>query len=114
MSALPYAWAKAQRILLRDGVLTVCPSTPGWSISEARRQFGATTIQRVRDDELDGLLTAAYADTGSAAAVVGAAENEVDLDRLMQDMPEIAAVYHRSVIQHHDTVCHAGNGIQVM
>ncbi|WP_447784816.1 type II secretion system ATPase GspE [Pseudomonas germanica] len=89
MSSLPYAWAKAQRILLCDGVLTVCPSTPGWSISEARRQFGATTIQRVRDDELDGLLAAAYADTGSAAAVVGAAENEVDLDRLMQDMPEI-------------------------
>ena len=33
---------------------------------------------------------------------------------MMQDMLEIAAVYHRSVIQHHDTVCHAGNGIQVM
>ncbi len=89
MSALPYAWAKAQRILLRDGVLTVCPSTPGWSISEVRRQFGATQVERVRDDELDGLLASAYADTGSAAAVVGAAENEVDLDRLMQDMPEI-------------------------
>lgn len=89
MSALPYAWAKAQRVLLRDGVLTVCPSTPGWSISEVRRQFGAAQIERVRDDELDGLLAAAYADTGSAAAVVGAAENEVDLDRLMQDMPEI-------------------------
>jgi len=89
MSVLPYAWAKAQRILLRDGVLTVCPSTPGWSISEVRRQFGATRFERVRDDELDGLLASAYADTGSAAAVVGAAENEVDLDRLMQDMPEI-------------------------
>ncbi|WP_339495265.1 type II secretion system ATPase GspE [Pseudomonas sp. RA_105y_Pfl2_P56] len=89
MSVLPYAWAKAQRILLCDGVLTVCPSTPGWSISEVRRQFGAAKVARVRDDELDGLLAAAYADTGSAAAVVGAAENEVDLDRLMQDMPEI-------------------------
>ncbi|WP_192551865.1 type II secretion system ATPase GspE [Pseudomonas sp. IzPS59] len=89
MSNLPYAWAKAQRILLRDGVLTVCPSTPGWSISEVRRQFGAAKLERVRDDELDGLLATAYADTGSAAAVVGAAENEVDLDRLMQDMPEI-------------------------
>ena len=33
---------------------------------------------------------------------------------MMQDMPEIAAVYHRSVIQHHDTVCHAGNGVQIM
>jgi general secretion pathway protein E len=53
-------------------VLTVCPSTPGWSISEVRRQFGETSLRRVRDDELDGLLATAYADTGSAAAVVGA------------------------------------------
>ena len=93
MSALPYAWAKAQRILLCPGdegwVLTICPSTPGWSIGEVRRQFGPARLQRVRDEQLDGLLASAYADTGSAAAVVGAAENEVDLDRLMQDMPEI-------------------------
>ncbi len=93
MSLLPYAWAKSQRILLRPGeegmLLTVCPSTPGWSISEVQRQFGQARVEQVRDDELDGLLTGAYADTGSAAAVVGAAENEVDLDRLMQDMPEI-------------------------
>ena len=33
---------------------------------------------------------------------------------MMQDMPKIAAVHHSSVIQHHDAVCHAGNGIQVM
>lgn len=33
---------------------------------------------------------------------------------MMQDMLEIAAVHHCSVIQHHDTVCHARNGIQVM
>jgi general secretion pathway protein E len=93
MSLLPYAWAKSQRILLRPGddgmLLTVCPSTPGWSISEVHRQFGQSRLEHVRDDELDGLLASAYADTGSAAAVVGAAENEVDLDRLMQDMPEI-------------------------
>ncbi len=92
-SALPYAWAKAQRVLLRDGedgaVLTACPSTPGWAISEVRRQFGPARLEQVRDEELDGLLASAYADTGSAAAVVGAAENEVDLDRLMQDIPEI-------------------------
>jgi len=93
MNALPYAWAKAQRIVLRTegegAVLTVCPSTPGWSIGEVRRQFGPARLERVRDEELDGLLASAYADTGSAAAVVGAAENEVDLDRLMQDIPEI-------------------------
>ncbi|SDU91982.1 type II secretion system ATPase GspE [Pseudomonas mucidolens] len=93
MSLLPYAWAKSQRILLHPGqegrTLTICPSTPGWSISEVVRQFGEARIEQVRDDELDGLLAGAYADTGSAAAVVGAAENEVDLDRLMQDIPEI-------------------------
>lgn len=93
MSLLPYAWAKSQRILLHPTPsgprLTICPSTPGWSISEVHRQFGQAPIDHVRDDELDGLLASAYADTGSAAAVVGAAENEVDLDRLMQDIPEI-------------------------
>ncbi|QXH45105.1 type II secretion system ATPase GspE [Pseudomonas xanthosomatis] len=93
MSALPYAWARAQRILLRHdekgAVLTVCPSTPGWSISEVRRQFGAARLEQVPEEELDGLLAAAYADTGSAAAVVGEAQNEVDLDRLMEDIPEI-------------------------
>ncbi|AZE83468.1 General secretion pathway protein E [Pseudomonas orientalis] len=94
MSALPYAWAKAHRILLRKGeegaMLTVCPSTASWAIAEARRQFGPLRLERVGDAEIDGLLAGAYADTGSAAAVVGAAENEVDLDRLMQDIPEIA------------------------
>ena len=33
---------------------------------------------------------------------------------MMQDMQEIAAVHHCSVIQHHDTVCHAGTGVQIM
>src|SRR3546814_19347383 len=86
MNTLPYAWAKAQRLVLRESdegaVLMVCPSTPGWSISEVRRQFGEVRLERVRDEELDGLLNSAYADTGSAPAVVGAAANEVALDRL--------------------------------
>ncbi|MGY3323734.1 hypothetical protein ACVWXD_002590 [Pseudomonas sp. TE3911] len=52
MSLLPYAWAKSQRILLRPGedgmLLTVCPSTPGWSISEVQRQFGQSRIEQVK------------------------------------------------------------------
>ncbi|GAC1029717.1 type II secretion system ATPase GspE [Pseudomonas sp. No.21] len=93
MSALPYAWARAQRLLLQGegegAVLLVSPSTPGWAIGEVRRRHGATPIQRVTEAELETLLASAYADTGSAAAVVGAAESEVDLDRLLQDMPEV-------------------------
>jgi general secretion pathway protein E len=93
MSQLPYAWAKAQRILLSEQaggrLLTVCPSTPGWSITEVRRQYGSAPLQQVSDKALDELLSSVYSNTGSAAAVVGEAENDVDLDRLMQDMPEI-------------------------
>ncbi|MBH8704035.1 hypothetical protein I5J75_28430, partial [Pseudomonas aeruginosa] len=44
MSLLPYAWAKAQRALLRPGehgaTLLVSPRTPGWAISEVRQRHG--------------------------------------------------------------------------
>lgn len=93
MSLLPYAWAKAQRALLRPGehgaTLLVSPRTPGWAISEVRQRHELASLESVRDDELDTLLASAYSDTGSAAAVVGAAESEVDLDRLMDDIPEV-------------------------
>ncbi|WP_043174737.1 type II secretion system ATPase GspE [Pseudomonas aeruginosa] len=93
MSLLPYAWAKAQRALLRPGehgaTLLVSPRTPGWAISEVRQRHALASLESVRDDELDTLLASAYSDTGSAAAVVGAAESEVDLDRLMDDIPEV-------------------------
>jgi general secretion pathway protein E len=93
MSQLPYAWAKAQRLLLQNSEhgaqLLLSPASPGWAINEVCRQHPALTLQPVSDEQLEALLTSAYADTGSAAAVVGAAENEVDLDRLLQDIPEI-------------------------
>ncbi|WP_194791605.1 type II secretion system ATPase GspE [Pseudomonas sp. UFMG81] len=95
MSRLPYAWARAQRLVLlaepgADGVLLhSCPATPAWALAEVRRQFGEQAHVQLSEDAFERLLTSAYAETGSAAAVVGAAENEVDLDRLMQDMPEV-------------------------
>ncbi|VFT63416.1 type II secretion system protein [Pseudomonas aeruginosa] len=69
--------------------LLVSPRTPGWAISEVRQRHALASLESVRDDELDTLLASAYSDTGSAAAVVGAAESEVDLDRLMDDIPEV-------------------------
>lgn len=93
MNPLPYTWARAQRALLNirpDGTtLTVSPRTPAWAIAEVQRRHGALRIQRVPDAELETKLTASYADTGDAASVVGAAENEIDLARLMQEIPEI-------------------------
>lgn len=64
MSLLPYAWAKAQRALLRPGehgaTLLVSPRTPGWAISEVRQRHAPASLESVRDDELDTLLASAY------------------------------------------------------
>ncbi|OVZ60256.1 type II secretion system protein GspE [Pigmentiphaga sp. NML080357] len=93
MNPLPYSWARAQRALLsmrpEGNLLTVSPRTPAWAIAEIQRRHGSVRITRISDAELETRLTAAYADTGDAAAVVGAAENEIDLARLMQDIPEV-------------------------
>ncbi|WP_442598115.1 type II secretion system ATPase GspE [Parapusillimonas sp. JC17] len=90
---LPYAWARAHRALIQSGVsgelLTTSPRTPSWALDEIRRRHGELPQRQVSDSELDTLLAAAYAQTGDAAAVVDAAANEIDLDRLMQDIPEI-------------------------
>jgi general secretion pathway protein E len=90
---LPYAWARAYRALIRTGpagaVLTISQRTPAWALAEVRRRHGVLPVQEVDDAALDTLLAAAYAQTGDAAEIVDAAANEVDLDRLMQEMPEI-------------------------
>ncbi len=91
---LPYAWARAQRALITqraDGImLTISERTPAWALDEIRRAHGELQQRVVPDAELETLLAAAYAETGDAAEVVGAAENEIDLDRLMQDIPAVA------------------------
>ncbi|QTF08717.1 type II secretion system ATPase GspE [Brenneria izadpanahii] len=91
---LPHAWARAQRIVVRrdDGGetrLALCADTPGWAVGEARRRTGVYALQEVAEKEMDALLAAVYAESGSAAAVMGAAESEVDLERLMQDIPAV-------------------------
>lgn len=93
ITRLPYAWARAQRALIQtgggDALLVVTERTPAWALAEIRRRHGELPQRRVADAEFDTLLAAAYAETGDAAAVVDAAANEIDLDRLMQDIPEV-------------------------
>lgn len=90
---LPYAWAKAQRALIQNGIggatLVVTAQTPAWARQEVLRRHGDLPLREIDDAELDTLLAAAYAQTGDAAAVVDAAASEIDLDRLMQDIPEV-------------------------
>jgi general secretion pathway protein E len=91
---LPHAWARAQRIVVCKGgeeamELAFSARTPGWAVVEAQRQTSIHARREVSEEEMDALLSAGYAETGSAAAVVGAAESEVDLERLMQDIPAV-------------------------
>ncbi|MBO9685294.1 MAG: type II secretion system ATPase GspE [Mitsuaria chitosanitabida] len=74
---------------ISGAVLVLSPRTPGWALAEARRRTGVQAWREVADEEMDALLAATYAETGSAADVVGAAESEVDLERLLQDLPAI-------------------------
>ena len=56
---------------------------------EIRRCHGDIALAEVEDEALETLLTAAYSHSEDATSVMGVAENEIDLDRLMQDMPEV-------------------------
>src|SRR5690606_1217759 len=93
MKPLPYAWARAQRVLLMnrpDGAqFLYSPLTPLWARAELKRKHPDGRWECVTDTELEARLTAAYSSTGDAASVVGEAENDVDLTRLMQDIPEV-------------------------
>ena len=61
------------------------------SHAAGKRPFiGALSIIRKPADELAAAINSAYArNDGSAAQVVGEVEGEVDLSRLMQDIPEV-------------------------
>ncbi|MFP3758983.1 type II secretion system protein GspE, partial [Cupriavidus sp. SIMBA_020] len=64
--------------------------TSGAAIAEVARNFGAFSLVRLPADELALAINQAYArQDGSAAQVVGEVEGEVDLSRLMQDIPEV-------------------------
>nr|WP_255592497.1 type II secretion system ATPase GspE [Bordetella sp. BOR01] len=91
---MPYTWARTQRavLLLRPGAsqLTTSARTPAWAVREILRCHGEVPVAEVSDEALETLLNAAYSDSADAASVMGVAENEIDLDRLLQDIPEVA------------------------
>jgi general secretion pathway protein E len=93
---LPYAFAKAHSVLPaaeRDGqlVLWVTQATPPAAVMEVRRTLAREVAPVLVDAaQFDASLRAAYADAaGEAASVVGQVEGEVDLGRLMQEIPEV-------------------------
>jgi general secretion pathway protein E len=92
---LPYGFARASQILVahqrHDGLeVWISEKTPATALAEVARNFGAVRIVRMASEELGPAINRAYAlQDGSAAQVVGEVEGEVDLSRLMQDIPEV-------------------------
>jgi general secretion pathway protein E len=91
-----YSFARTQRVLPageHDGslLLWVTERTPPVAIAELRRSLARDMRPMlVSDAQFEEGLRAAYVDAGDGAAtVVGEVENEVDLDRLMQDIPDV-------------------------
>ncbi|HEY4349939.1 MAG TPA: type II secretion system protein GspE, partial [Paraburkholderia sp.] len=92
---LPYGFARNGQILIahqHDDTIEVWISdrTPISAIAEVSRNLSTVSLVCVPADELAQAINTAYArQDGSAAQVVGEVEGEVDLSRLMQDIPEI-------------------------
>jgi general secretion pathway protein E len=93
---VPFAFAKANHVLPaaeREGrlVLWVTSTTPPVAIGEVRRALGREVQpQIVPQEEFDAALRAAYADPSSqAASIVDEVQDEADLGRLLQDLPEV-------------------------
>jgi general secretion pathway protein E len=91
---LPYAFARGQKLLLEDdaGTLTLWLSTESDPAgqSEVMRKFEVQHIGVHLPDELKQRISAVYAQgESSAASVVSEVESDVDLARMMQDLPAV-------------------------
>jgi general secretion pathway protein E len=93
---LPFGFARTHRVLVAGGdtgrvTLWVTERTPVHAIAEVRRGVeSAVEPVLVPEERFETALRAAYLNgTDQAATVVGEVESETDLQRLMQDIPEV-------------------------
>jgi general secretion pathway protein E len=92
---LPFAFARDRHVLVAaqnaDGVeVWACDETRPEALAEVARVYGRLTIRHLAEADWQAALSRAYAaGEGGAAEVVGEVEEEIDLSRLMQDLPAI-------------------------
>src|SRR6478736_3080705 len=91
---LPYAFAKANTLLLEDDgqqlVLWAAETTSPSALSEVTRLFDVSGFERESSSTLVQRIASAYAGSeSSAAAVIGEVESGVDLSRMMQELPAV-------------------------
>src|SRR5512146_2518064 len=91
---LPYAFAKANTVLLEDDgeqlQLWAAENTTLSALSEVLRLYAVDALEREPAATLAQRIAAAYAGgESSAATVIGEVESRVDLSRMMQDLPAV-------------------------
>jgi general secretion pathway protein E len=93
---VPYAFARAHRLLVKgeDGArlqVLVCPRSANAAVNELLRVVDHDLVfESVPEELLEREIAQAYAQqNGSAAAVVDAVESDLDLSKLMQDVPRV-------------------------
>ncbi len=91
---LPYTFCRDQAVLAEDvgqGVeLWMCEATRPAALAEVQRQHVLCAVHRTTAEDLQARIGAAYAARdGSAASVISEVEGDVDLGRLMQDIPAV-------------------------
>jgi general secretion pathway protein E len=94
---LPYAFARdfavlAQRADTGDGIVEVLMSdaTAPSAVAEISRRFGRVRLKSMPREALESAIAKAYANsTGDAAQVMDEYESDLDLNKLMLDMPAI-------------------------
>ncbi len=70
--------------------LAISDRTQPMAIAEVSRRFGAVHLRKMEVGQLDAAIAAAYAGAGGDAAQVAIEfESDLDLDKIMQDMPAI-------------------------
>ena len=95
---LPFSFARDHGVLAQAGDdddagavdVWVSEATAPSAIAEIGRRYGRLRIHMLARDQLEGAIARAYAGHGGdAAQVVGEVESDLDLARLMQDMPAV-------------------------
>jgi general secretion pathway protein E len=92
---LPYAFARAQQVLLEDdnGLTTLWlhPQSARSGVSEVVRNHRVDAVRLDAAAAVQQRISAAYAQgESSAAAVVSEVESDADLGRMMQELPAVA------------------------
>ncbi|MEJ8846623.1 GspE/PulE family protein [Variovorax rhizosphaerae] len=92
---LPYAFARSQQLLLEQGddghtTLWMPQNPPRSALGEVVRKYTVTAFEPLAPHELAQRISAAYAQgESSAAAVVSEVQSDVDLARMMQELPAV-------------------------